>query len=226
MPPDKKKPSAPSPGVKPMEEMIFLLAGLLLLGVIITRLTLYIESQGWGTWETSWTRILDLAFYPYWPTLKVIAVVITAICTPWIIYSLRKINEIEQEEKKIYGSNEGSSLIEEILEDSPVEKKNEKWEKVKEHAYSESASDWRLAIIEADVLLEEALRISGFHGDSIGEMLKGIEPGDIQNLDAAWEAHKVRNRIAHDGSDFQLNARETRRTIELFEAVLLELGMI
>lgn len=225
MPPDKKKPPAPAK-IDPMEEMVFLLGGLLLLGAIATRLLFYLDSTGWGTWETSWTRLLDVAFYPFWPIWKIIAVVVSAVCLPWVIYSQRKVGEIEREEKKIYRTSDGTSLVEEILEDSPVEKENEKWVKAVEHAHSENPSDWRLAIIEADVLLEEALRIGGFHGDSVGEMLKSVEPGDLQNIDAAWEAHKVRNRIAHDGSDFQLNSRETRRTIECFEAVLLELGMI
>ncbi|MDO8565255.1 MAG: hypothetical protein Q7R67_01350 [bacterium] len=225
MPPDKKKLPV-SPGVSPMEELIFVLGGLLLLGVILTQLTSYLGSIGWGTWETSGTRILDSWFYPFWPTWKIIAVVLTAVCTPWAIYSIRKIIKIEEEEQKMFGSPKEESLLEELTEDAPKEKENEKWVKVTEHAHSENPSDWRLAIIEADVMLEEALRLAGYHGDGVGEMLKSAEPGDMQNLDVAWEAHKVRNRIAHDGSDFQLNSRETRRTIELFEAVLIELGVI
>jgi deoxyadenosine/deoxycytidine kinase len=83
-----------------------------------------------------------------------------------------------------------------------------------------------VAIIEADIMLDEMLTALGYLGDGVGEKLKTVEPSNILTLDAAWEAHKVRNRIAHSGKDFELNQRETKRVVGLFESVFREFGMI
>jgi hypothetical protein len=48
--------------------------------------------------------------------------------------------------------------------------------------------------------------------------LKSANFDTIQN---AWEAHKVRNSIAHD-SHFELTKRETKRVIQNFSLVFNE----
>ena len=103
---------------------------------------------------------------------------------------------------------------------------NPKWEKVLEHINSPNHSDWRLAILEADIMLGEVLDKMGYLGATIGDKLKSIEQSDFTNLQAAWEAHKVRNMIAHEGSDFNLNKPEAERVIKLFEKVFKEFKFI
>jgi hypothetical protein len=103
---------------------------------------------------------------------------------------------------------------------------NERWEKVVEHVRSENPSDWRLAIIEADIILDELLTKMGYQGDSLGEKLKQMTKGDVKSIDQAWEAHKIRNQIAHEGGDFILTQRETKRVIDMYTAVFSELKYI
>src|SRR4051812_15709345 len=56
---------------------------------------------------------------------------------------------------------------------------------------------WVRAIFEADKLLEWALGQKGVRGKNLGEKLKNGAPL-LVNLNMAWEAHKVRNRLAHE----------------------------
>jgi hypothetical protein len=100
--------------------------------------------------------------------------------------------------------------------------KNQRWEHVKELMKSKNQSDWRQAIIEADIILDEMLRRMSYDGLTIGDMLKQIEPSDFVNLDKAWEAHKFRNEIAHTGSEFVISKDEAERVISLFQAVFDE----
>jgi hypothetical protein len=104
--------------------------------------------------------------------------------------------------------------------------KDNRWYKVLELISTEDEGNWRLAIMEADSILESALEWKGISGQGIGEKLKNSTPGDLRNLQAAWEAHLVRNKIAHEGTNYQLSQREARRTITLFETVLKELRYI
>jgi hypothetical protein len=93
------------------------------------------------------------------------------------------------------------------------------------HIESANPNDWKLAIIEADIMLDDVLKQRGYVGNSLGERLKGISPGQLNSLDDAWEAHKIRNRVAHDGADFVLTKREAEETINRYRRVFSEFGM-
>lgn len=101
-----------------------------------------------------------------------------------------------------------------------------RWNRVVSHMESKNESDWRLAILEADVLLSEMVTNMGYHGDSLGEKLKSIEASDFTSLQMAWEAHGVRNKIAHEGASFVLTEREAKRVIGLYEEVFNEFRYI
>jgi hypothetical protein len=106
----------------------------------------------------------------------------------------------------------------------PVEPKREskRWESVLAHANTSTPNDWRIAILDADIMLDDLLTKKGYIGASVGEKLKQVHKSDWLALDAAWDAHKVRNEIAHGGLKHQLNEREVRRVISLYEAVFRE----
>lgn len=101
-----------------------------------------------------------------------------------------------------------------------------KWEKIIKLSESTNQSDWRLAVIEADIMLDELLEKLQLPGETMGDKMKAVEKSDFVTLDEAWEAHKARNMIAHEGSDFLLNQREVRRIISLYEKVFKEFHLI
>ncbi len=102
---------------------------------------------------------------------------------------------------------------------------NPSWERVLDYTESLSESDWKLAIVEADIMLGELLEKLSVPGDTIGDKLKVIEKSDFTTLDKAWDAHKVRNQIAHE-SGFRLSQRETRRVVDLYRSIFDEFEMI
>ncbi len=103
-------------------------------------------------------------------------------------------------------------------QNSVDDKKSEKWEEIKELIKTENPNDWKNAIIEADKLLFKSLDDNGFSGETLGEKLKN---GNFQTINDAWEAHKIRNKIAHD-EDFILTNREAKKTIALYGRVFGE----
>jgi hypothetical protein len=104
--------------------------------------------------------------------------------------------------------------------------RNETWENIRSKLLSDSPSDWRLAIIEADIYLDRLLDTKGYVGDTIGDKLKNLTNSQLPSLSVAWEAHKVRNRIAHDGAEFVLTMPEARRVLSDYEIVFRDLGAI
>lgn len=88
---------------------------------------------------------------------------------------------------------------------------------------SQSEALWRIGIMEADNVLLDVLTEKGYQGDGVGEKLKSAS---FKTVDLAWDAHKIRNRIAHEGSDFELTEREAKRAFMLYESVLRDLKAI
>lgn len=136
-----------------------------------------------------------------------------------VIYCLIKLAQVENLERGKYYATEPPPS-------EDITPKNERWERVVQHISSDNPSDWRLAILEADIILDELLDRLGYIGDTIGDKLKKVVRGDFKTLDNAWEAHRIRNAIAHEGSDFALTQRESRRIIGLYETVFREFDHI
>jgi len=143
----------------------------------------------------------------------IVGAIVTIVLLGLIIYATIRTNQIRAHE---------AERIRAAIPKHMEPRKNERWEKVCEHVASDNPNDWRLAIIEADIMLDELITRMGYQGQTLGDRLKQATRGDIQNIDAAWEAHKVRNQIAHTGSDYILTQREAQRVIDLYASVFNE----
>lgn len=103
---------------------------------------------------------------------------------------------------------------------------NPRWVKTLEYLFSDHASDWKLAVIEADSMLEELITQLGFTGESLGDKLKKITEDKFRSLPSAWEVHTIRNRIAHEGVNFDLSQREAKRVIAIYEHIFRQYGFV
>ena len=99
---------------------------------------------------------------------------------------------------------------------------NPKWIQIEKNMQSHNMSEWRVAILEADILLYEMLSQMGYDGNSIGEILKNVDKANFVTLDDAWKAHRIRNIIAHEGANYELSKDEAERTIRLYKRVFDE----
>lgn len=106
------------------------------------------------------------------------------------------------------------------------ERDHNRWDHVRELIESPHESDWRQAIIEADIMLDDLLSQLGYPGQSVGEKLKAVNPERFQTIRNAWDGHMIRNRIAHEGAAFKLEEHQAHRTIALYETVMREHGEI
>ncbi len=109
----------------------------------------------------------------------------------------------------------------EITVAEPAGALSERWNSISAHLDSPREADWKVALLEADTLVDDALAKAGFAGATFGDRLSNIQPGTLLSLDGVWWAHKVRNRLAHE-SDYFLRYTEARQAIGYFEAALTE----
>ena len=149
-------------------------------------------------------------------TISIFVSVIFIIC---IVYAVERLKYIRRKEDEVLNRKVDMGFEE-------VEKANSvilnKWNGVTTKIESDNESDWRQAIIEADIILGDILTTEGYKGEGIGEQLRRVDKADFHTLDQAWEAHKIRNLIAHEGSSHPLNKYEARRIINLYHQVFKE----
>ncbi|MDE1919155.1 MAG: hypothetical protein KGH56_00450 [Patescibacteria group bacterium] len=131
-----------------------------------------------------------------------------------IIYATVRLFELRERERKFYQTI--------ILTQEAAGEIHERWKHIEKLAGGATASEWREAIIEADIMLDDVLGQQGYVGDGVGEKLKSVDPAHINSLQDAWDAHKVRNQIAHEGSAFNLSDTLARRTIARYANVFRE----
>lgn len=103
---------------------------------------------------------------------------------------------------------------------------NSSWNKVLTYLASDSSSDWKLAIIEADTILDVLMKDLGFKGQSLGDRLKMSSQETFNGLSSAWEVHTIRNKIAHEGLNFELSKHEANRVIAIYESIFRQYGFI
>ncbi|MDB5194033.1 MAG: protein of unknown function with transrane region [Parcubacteria group bacterium] len=217
MPPKKEEKKE---GLELFEQIILFLIILYFLSAIWFRIQDFLVYYHGSGFSSIWTGFTQYFFLHIVPIYKLIAFIVSALCVWGIVYVVAKLFRLNKEDAEVYGASKAPKNDEVPLV------KNDKWERIVTHVNSTNASDWRLAIIEADIMLDELLKVQGYHGDSLGERLRAVEKSDFTTLDNAWEAHRMRNQIAHQGSDFPLAEREAKRAIMLYESVFREFKMI
>lgn len=95
------------------------------------------------------------------------------------------------------------------------------WDDLSQLAKVGGAPGRKLAMIEADKLVDTALRKVGFPGEGMAERLKVAEY-QHPAIKQMWTAHRWRNQLVHE-AHFSLSERQVHEALRAFEAVLRSL---
>ena len=98
-----------------------------------------------------------------------------------------------------------------------------KWLKI-EGSMLDNEDAGHLAILNADKLLDTALKARGFAGETMGERMKSAR-STFSNNNAIWAAHKLRNQIAHE-SDVNIKPKTARYALKAFKKALKDVGAL
>jgi len=189
--------------------ILILLIALAIFGIYINRILEWYQSLIEWFYARDWAAIRKV--------LTVIFTVINIGLVAIIAYSVRRIHElryaaIPEEEKEIHIA-------------VPKKEVRESWEHIRELANSSNPSDWNMAVLRADALLDDVLQHLGYEGTTIAERLKIVDPTKLQSLDRIWSAHRLRNMIAHD--PMEQHTKETIiHALRSYEQALSEFKMM
>ncbi len=104
------------------------------------------------------------------------------------------------------------------------EKTRKAWKEIEELVAQNSSMGRKLAIIEADKLLDTCLRRVGFPGETFAERLKVAEY-QHPALRMVWTPHKWRNQLVHE-AHFTITDRQVRESLKLYRDALRALKAV
>ncbi|MEK7180904.1 MAG: hypothetical protein AAB738_01030 [Patescibacteria group bacterium] len=102
----------------------------------------------------------------------------------------------------------------------------EHWRSVRHKAFSGDTNSMRLAIIEADKILDDVLRNVGFTAETVSDKILQILSDDLYLIrNKATDAHEYYLKLESD-PDYEVDFDEVKKAIYNYEAVLKELNIV
>ncbi len=100
------------------------------------------------------------------------------------------------------------------------------WAKIKKRLETGLESEYKLAILEADFLLNRALRNLRIGLETLEESLKKrVGQNTFSNIEQIKEAHRVRNNIVYDPA-YKLDLERAKEILKIYEQALKELSVL
>lgn len=188
--------------------VVFLIILALLGAYINDALGLYQQFLNWW-YEKDWGSIYRI--------LTIIFTIVNVFLAVFIIFVIRRHAALD---KKF--PPEGEIVVHTVPLNEEV--KNT-WQDIRELISSPNASDWNMAVIRADGLLDDVLQRQGYEGETMADRLKIVDPTKLPSLDRVWSAHRLRNTIVH--GPMEEHTRETIiHALRSYEQALKELGTL
>jgi hypothetical protein len=99
-----------------------------------------------------------------------------------------------------------------------------RWHEIERMIETGGEMHLKIAVMEADKLLDHALKAMAMPGQTLGERLKyaAYKYPKIRNV---WNAHRLRNSLAHEAS-FYLDPAMARRAVKDFKEALHTLRLL
>lgn len=99
-----------------------------------------------------------------------------------------------------------------------------RWKEIEAMAAAPGEMQRKMAVLEADKLLDQALKSLAMAGETLGERLKFAQYR-YPALREVWWAHKIRNQLVHEAT-FHLEVGMARRAVASYRKALGLLGAI
>lgn len=106
-----------------------------------------------------------------------------------------------------------------------VQKYRSRWIEIEGQLDRNNPQSFTLCILQADSLLDKALKDRGVSGKTMGERMRQMQ-GKWTNGNGLWAAHKLRNRIAHESETVNIDYNRARQALISFKQGLKDVGAI
>lgn len=157
-------------------------------------------------------------FHPVMPVFYVLSIIISGVLLWFTIYCISASGWIK------------SKVIEKAMDmhgigDVGKYRQLKAWKHIVKRMNTPNPANWKLSILEADALMDEVFKASGYRGPNADERFKQITPEEMPNIEELRGAHQIRNRVMRE-PDFALDKAEALRVIRIYQAAFREDGLL
>jgi hypothetical protein len=149
----------------------------------------------------------------FFAALRIFLGIYTAVLLIDIVLLLSMRNLGEDLRKDLFGAA-----------DVPVSRSRLKkqWKAVRDRLKSDNPSEYKVALLEADALVDKVLGNIGYKGENMAERLAQVTPEQMEDVEALREAHQLRNRVVFE-QDFALGREQAEKALGVYEAFLTKM---
>jgi len=104
-------------------------------------------------------------------------------------------------------------------------KMQKKWAKIKERLESENPSQYKVAILEADIVIDKVLSDMRYPGKNLTERLEKIKPAQLPGYEDLKNAHEIRNRIIHEAG-FSVDKKRAEEIVAVYKKLLKDFELL
>lgn len=105
-----------------------------------------------------------------------------------------------------------------------VDKFRSRWMTIETKLKRDDVHSHTICVLEADKLLDQALREKGLPGKTMADRMKQCQ-GKWTNGNGVWAAHKLRNRLAHE-TDVKIDYERSRQALVAYKQAMKDIGAI
>jgi len=101
-------------------------------------------------------------------------------------------------------------------------KSNRKWKKIDRLLEEPYPASWKLAVLQGEGIVEEALKQIGLPGDDFSQQLQELQKQGYRHLDILSELHQRREKILKD-KNFSLSLAQAKEAVAIYKTFWKEI---
>lgn len=155
------------------------------------------------------------------PTVKFVFIVIDVFLLFAVVFIFLKVRgflpKFSKPTKKISLIGGATTIEKEFF--------TKQWGFISEKIGQDQPHSWALAVVDADKLVDEAMKRMGVPGEHFADRLSNLDSAEIKSMEKLWKVHRIRNDIAHLPG-FTLSKKDSKEILEAYKNFLIEVGLI
>jgi hypothetical protein len=101
-------------------------------------------------------------------------------------------------------------------------KTRKKWDEILARLQTNNPSEYKVALLEADAMLDKILADIGYKGENMMDRLNQITSDQMEDVEDLKEAHQLRNQVVFE-RDMVLEKEQVERALKIYETVLTKM---
>lgn len=163
--------------------------------------------------------VLQMPWPGIWSVLKIIFIILDVFLIGLFIFLMIKTRPYRSQPKLYMPSKKY-----EPAKTLAITAFQEHWQGIVNKFNSDNPESAKIAVIEADALVDDVLKQLGYEGEHMADRLAKLDPNFFPSAEKIWEAHRIRNELTH-APGIGLPIEKIKRLLEHYRDFFKEAGL-